>query len=1046
MTKSASTQRRVEESQPEAAPEVEQETEDPFRTLRSFHEKQREERQGEDRARTSVTSHSTLEGAVGGTVTQYPKPQRHTQKNQTQRDSQYKTVKYQENNPPPQNNFYQGPADTTTYMELPNGLRNKICGRCGLMGHIKKFCKEEVYCKYCRVYTHSTTACRTYPATSSRKNTPEKRTQEDIDQEVNRRVQKDLLRILSDITTNRQVDTGNPGITYPNQGPTQVGVPNQTVSGSDPYQHIPEQINRVQELIGELQRPSEVAERGHNVNESGHQVRTNNQEHILNQQWDDRLQLQPPLRPTNVSASQVMSRPSQPNPTTEANTAIPATSRQVETTVNTRQGQHTDTPETSEPQSVSAGVTGSQPNLVTPATNRLVEGSGITQCSCRCQQSERVHNLNPPSTQKQRQNLHTDYEDRSTITSNFFREKKQPDENVQRECQIIRILPSEDDDYLDLIRNSVSSQTRGGPKPMFVNNYFVGDNWKSVPRVNADLTRHCDESKNRLSTGVQTAVSFLGEEEKGSNIIRTGLARVKSMGNSENDCNVRSPVVVEPTRQGNSTGWSTHSFNLPEAHQDGSGQQCKGFPDFTIPPPPIVTQSPQPKCSDPEESTILTVMEKMTETMAKQMKLSATQADYNMQQNTKIMDQFIRAQDRRDLDPALMDIPTFTGQEPEKCLEWITRIRNVCRQSGRSFQQELTNKSGLVVQNFLSSLEVNITDDELIEKLLQMFSDIPTTTQAIKKLKEMKQGENESILAYNQRYKTLVERVEGKPIELITSPVAMEMYLGTIIPPIAKSIKNNIFWGSRHAPSTVGEAMTKAQQLHVKHLYATGTEADEDQTKPAEEVVINEISQRFQNKYQNRRDDFRDSSRNRQDNYEQRQWQQYGGRRNANYYQSSPDTGVEDRSKQRRFDTATSTASNSQQSTDRRQDPNETSDDSTRRQSRGEANQNSVLRGGYTQILVNPMQLTDAEFTTWLEKLVEARKNRQERKPRPYRNFRKPYNNDQSEFKKPPLKNKLQPAQELDVQNIMDMFHCEYDDIVEAVDLYNMDVEESQMA
>ena len=67
-----------------------------------------------------------------------------------------------------------------------------------------------------------------------------------------------------------------------------------------------------------------------------------------------------------------------------------------------------------------------------------------------------------------------------------------------------------------------------------------------------------------------------------------------------------------------------------------------------------------------------------------------------------------------------------------------------------------------------------------------MFSDIPATTQAITKLKEMRQAENESILAFNQRYKTLVERVEGRPIENITSPVAMEMYLGTIIPPIRK--------------------------------------------------------------------------------------------------------------------------------------------------------------------------------------------------------------------------------------------------------------------
>ena len=371
---SISTQRRVEESQPEAAPEVEQETEDPFRTLRSFHEKQREERQGEDRARTSVASHSTLEGAVGGTVTQYPKPQRQTQKN-IKGGSQYKAIKHQENNQPPQNNFYQGPHDTTAYMELPNGLRNKICGKCGLMGHIKKFCKEEVYCKYCRVYTHSTAACRTYPATSSRKNTPEKRTQEDIDQEVNRRVQKDLLRILADITTNRQIDMGNPEVAHPNQGLPQVRVPKQIVSGSNPYQHIPQQTKRVQELINELQRPSEVAEREHSANDNGQEMGVNNQDSILNQQWDDRLQLQPPLRPTSVSTLQAMDNPSQPNPTTEASTAIPATRRQVETTVTTVQGQHTHTPETIEAQSTSTRVTNSQPNLTTPATNRPVEGS-----------------------------------------------------------------------------------------------------------------------------------------------------------------------------------------------------------------------------------------------------------------------------------------------------------------------------------------------------------------------------------------------------------------------------------------------------------------------------------------------------------------------------------------------------------------------------------------------------------------------------------------------------------------------------------------------
>ena len=48
-------------------------------------------------------------------------------------------------------------------------------------------------------------------------------------------------------------------------------------------------------------------------------------------------------------------------------------------------------------------------------------------------------------------------------------------------------------------------------------------------------------------------------------------------------------------------------------------------------------------------------------------------------------------------------------------------------------------------------------------------------------------------------------------------------------------------------------------------------------------------------------------------------------------------------------------------------------------------------RDSYTQIMVNPTQLSDAEFTAWMDRLVEARRNRQENKAKPYRQFRKPF-------------------------------------------------------
>ena len=63
--------------------------------------------------------------------------------------------------------------------------------------------------------------------------------------------------------------------------------------------------------------------------------------------------------------------------------------------------------------------------------------------------------------------------------------------------------------------------------------------------------------------------------------------------------------------------------------------------------------------------------------------------------------------------------------------------------------------------------------------------------------------------------------------------------------------------------------------------------------------------------------------------------------------------------------------------------------------------------------------------------------------------YRRPYNGDKQlgeRWNKPELRNKIKSAQELEVQQIMDNFNCQYDDVVEAVDLYNLDIEECMTA
>ena len=431
-------------------------------------------------------------------------------------------------------------------------------------------------------------------------------------------------------------------------------------------------------------------------------------------------------------------------------------------------------------------------------------------------------------------------------------------------------------------------------------------------------------------------------------------------------------------------------------------------------------------------SEILKSIQSITEVMQQQLLLNSKTTEQGIVQMASLFQEMIKAQEKRDLDPALLAIPTFSGEAKDRpqCLDWVSRVKNVCDQSGHSFCQELINKSGILVQNFIRSLNENITNNELTEKILQFFSDVPTTSHALNKLQLIQQGTEEPIVNYNQCYQNLVERVEGCQLNSIRSTVTMELYLGSIIEPIWKSIWNTLYFNSKHAQKTLGEAMQKAQDLHIKHLYAIGEDQDSvtSNSDGLPEITINEVTSREDRGWYKNKRNFREHSQNSREISPQRR--EYSKR--VTFNQPS----------------GTRTANNSKYSDSSRNSrvsnhySKETENDKLTQQP-------SVIRGSFTQIMVNSMQLQDHKFTAWLDRLVEARKNRQERQQRPYRNFRKPYNDGKQNGdtgSKPLLRNRIKPAQELEIQQIMDNFNCEYDDVVEAVDLYNLDVEECTTA
>ena len=325
----------------------------------------------------------------------------------------------------------------------------------------------------------------------------------------------------------------------------------------------------------------------------------------------------------------------------------------------------------------------------------------------------------------------------------------------------------------------------------------------------------------------------------------------------------RNPMTVQPTGVDNVS--SSAILDLPNVNTN--------LPPPLLPNPSSHHQHHHNQVHQTEvnpgqvtKSEILKSIQSITEVMQQQLLLNSKTTKQGIVQTASLFQEMIKAQEKRDLDPALLAIPTFSGEAKDRpqCLDWVSRVKNVCDQSGHSFCQELINKSGILVQNFIRSLNQRITNSELTEKILQFFSDVLTTSHALNKLRLIQQGAEEPIVNYNQRNQNLVKRVEGCQLNSIRSTVAMELYLGSIIEPIRKSIRNTLYFNSKHAPKTLGEAMQMAQDLHIKHLYAIGEDQDSvmSSSDGLPEITINEvISREDRGWYKNKRD-FREPSQN----------------------------------------------------------------------------------------------------------------------------------------------------------------------------------------
>ena len=184
---------------------------DPMASIRNLHIQQRQNRRStEELNRTTPSAPQTtqtqinqeeanlitfspvvdqqvplIQGATG--IQEQPKRQRSPRKKKnsewTLNQKQFDHSRTQEIShilPGEQLNVFNG-EESVSYLQLPVKKKeeNRFCTRCGEMGHGRRYCQVNTWCKFCITDTHATQACRKYekfvkdnPIASSRRNTP----------------------------------------------------------------------------------------------------------------------------------------------------------------------------------------------------------------------------------------------------------------------------------------------------------------------------------------------------------------------------------------------------------------------------------------------------------------------------------------------------------------------------------------------------------------------------------------------------------------------------------------------------------------------------------------------------------------------------------------------------------------------------------------------------------------------------------------------------------------------------------------------------------
>ena len=250
------------------------------------------------------------------------------------------------------------------------------------------------------------------------------------------------------------------------------------------------------------------------------------------------------------------------------------------------------------------------------------------------------------------------------------------------------------------------------------------------------------------------------------------------------------------------------------------------FP-ITFPPPPIApyNMSTVPSAPASDLSAVITLMTNavnqgnsnttaITDALQKTTSQFADALQKTIQMGVDAQADKIR---NARLDKQFDKSKIFDGSNPAECHPWLEEVHALCTQTGRPFREMLLLCTGQAVQDFITDMSPDATDDQIRNNLIMGYSDLQGLSCKQAAYDNISQLPDEPLRSYIVRYSRLFKDLNGTAPNKVVMRTTSMRFVNSLRSYLSNKVENRLL-GMNKKNYSLGDTFRVALECELKAI------------------------------------------------------------------------------------------------------------------------------------------------------------------------------------------------------------------------------------